>query len=482
MSLDGSTLAPQSLFAVSPREEAIEALHAATAIYTAAPVVDQLLDRVHWPAGDRSLCDPSSGDGAFLANALHRLLKEEPAATPDRLLSRVEGWEIHRDAAEASRRRIVQVLRDHQWTAGAALDVARRMIISDDFLTGCQGHRTYDILAGNPPYLRYAHVPELLRSEYEVSLPAYAQNDLLHSFLAACAERLSADGEIAFVTADRWLFNLGAAGLREALGKRLGIEHIERLDPDTAFYRPKLRRAGTPPRVHPVAVVLRRQPSRISLSRAAVYPDAVDEHTENGVTLGDIASVHICPWLGKEGIFVVSAADASGLPADCIVPAVDTDDIVDGSVVIGRRFAIRSAAGSKPTATVAAHLRSRLSRLCPTGKRRKDWWLPPEPWTDDQISGDALLVPRIATGLRCYRLPAGVLAINHNLTVIRPGRAGLVSLAALLDSERARRWVHSRAPRLENGYLSITPTLLRQLPVDAATPAPDGSGTGATTA
>ena len=54
------------LFYSNDREVAIDELHAATAIYTREPVVDQLLEHVDWPRGARSLVDTSCGDGAFI--------------------------------------------------------------------------------------------------------------------------------------------------------------------------------------------------------------------------------------------------------------------------------------------------------------------------------------------------------------------------------------------------------------------------------
>ncbi len=98
-----------SLFATdaddAARTEAVDQLHSATAIYTAEPIVDQLLDRLDWPRGDARLLDSSCGDGMFLGRALVRAL-ESHAYTDAQLLDIVEGWEIHPHACHQARARV----------------------------------------------------------------------------------------------------------------------------------------------------------------------------------------------------------------------------------------------------------------------------------------------------------------------------------------------------------------------------------------
>lgn len=463
--MSGISDVAEDLFCTTPREQAVEALHEATAIYTAEPVVDSLLERISWPLEGRKLLDPSCGDGVFLGRALQKLLEKDPYVGSERLCGLIEGWEIHPGAAQQARHRVVTLLRSRGWGHEEAADAAGRMVINNDFLTGYGGCLDADFIVGNPPYLRIAGVPSLLRREYETCLPDYAKKDLLHSFLSRCAEILRPGGEIAFVTADRWLFNVGAADLREILGRRIGISHLERLDPDSCFYRPKLRRVGTAPRVHPVAIVMKGGEAKIPLGRRAIYPDAAAETAEGARTLSDVATVRVCPWLGKHGIFVVGEDVASKLPPECLIPAVDTDDIKDGVLQPPSRFAIRTVPGVPPAPEVAGHLRTALDRLPSTGRRHKDWWLPPETFHRLPLTEETLLIPRIAKGLCFYRLKAGILGINHNLTVVASGSLDLDSIEETLGSPAAREWVRSRAPRLENGYLSITTSLLRELPV-----------------
>src|SRR3546814_12785560 len=112
------------------------------------------------------------------------------------------------------------------------------MVRNADFLTDGPETACYDVVAGNPPYLRAQRIPDVLRRQYEAVTPAYARADMLHSFMDRCARTLKPDGEIALVTADRLLFTMNAAGLRAPLGQRFRIPPRERMHDSTAFNRP----------------------------------------------------------------------------------------------------------------------------------------------------------------------------------------------------------------------------------------------------
>ena len=453
------------LFQQTEREAAIEALHASTAIYTAEPVVEQLLDMLDWPNGDRRLVDPSCGDGAFLGQALQRLLVAYPGIDDAHLVHVLEGWEIHFFAVAEARARLAGILASHGRSLAAARQLVEMIVRHGDFLLEGPREPIYHAIAANPPYLRFVNVPQPLRGDYERECPDYAQADMLHSFLDRCVLSLHADGEIAAVTADRWLMNASAAKLREKIGQRLGIAHLERLDVKSAFYRPKMRRRGAPPRIHPIGLVLRHA-SQCSarLTKAPVYPGADAEEEQDGPILGEVASVRIAPWLGTPGIFLIDQVTGAKLPRDELVPAIDTDDITGGRLGSPKRFAIRTRKDERPSDLVLQHLQANMHRMCPRGRRSPEW-LPPETFDKFDLSRPYLLVPRIAKTLKPVRVPAGVLATNHNLSIVSAGDKTLEELEAILSSERTMQWVSQRAPRLENGYYSLTTTLLRKLPV-----------------
>lgn len=447
-------------------QQAIERLHDATAYYTAEPVVAELLDHLDWPRAGRRLVDTSCGDGAFLGAALQRLLAAAPTISDGRIVHLIQGWEIHGAAACEARERLERILVASGRGSARATATAEALVVHGDFLTQGPQTPTWDCVTGNPPFLRYTNLPIELREQYERLLPDHSQHDMLHSFIDRCTLVLRDGGEIGLVTSDRWLFSLCAAALREAVGRRLGIDHLVRLDSSSSFYRSKSRKSGQPPRIHPVLVVLRdaaRCP--MPLTRLPVYPEADDSAFKGCPTLAEVAKVRLAPWLGPHGIFVVDEAQAATLPRETLVPVVDTDNMKGGVLSPPTRYAIRTHRGVEPTAAVMRHLDAQLHRMPRTKRREVQRWLPPESFERMDLSQPSLLIPRIAASLRPVRVPAGVLPIDHGISIVTAGTTTLDAIETALRRPEAEAWVRARAPRLENGYASLTTTLLRSLPL-----------------
>gem|GEM_PF-1178213 len=456
-----------TLFQLSPREAGIEHIHFATALYTTASVVDRILDRSGWPECGGGLLDPSAGDGAFLVSALRRL---RPEPGDHVAVSRVQGYEFHSGAVLDGRRRVAQCLRDLGWGDVEAGDAAARIVEERDFLLHGPAPGTFQAIVGNPPYLRYARLPEYFKRLYAEILPRHAVGDLMHAFIDRCAAIMTPTSSIHLVCADRFLFNQSAAELRAAIGRRVGIAHLARLDASTSFYRPKDRRAGTLPRVHPVEVhFLPAAAAPFAITAAPISPDGHDATPHRGPTLAAIAQVRVAPWLGPAGIFLLDEQRAAALPHSELLPAVDTDDIDPRTDTLLRphRYAIRTRRDLEPVGMVREHLLANVSRMPERGRRGR-WWVPPET-INLPLDRPGLLVPRIARRLRAIPLPAGVLPVNHNLSVVAAtGAVSLDEIREVLVSDDAQHWLERHAPRLENGFYSITTSLLRRLPIPPA--------------
>lgn len=458
-----------NLFEQTDREIAVDVLHSLTAIYTHESVVDELLDSLTWPQGDERLLDPSVGAGAFICRALERLLLAQPDINDAKLVHVIQGWEIHPFAVSEARAQVARLLQGTGRSQAASHELARSIVHEGDFLLQVPADEVYHAICTNPPYLRMLNVPEPLREDYLRVVPDYAQGDLLHCFLDWCARLLAPGGEISLITSDRWLINEGSSKLRTAMGAKLGVAHVERVDVESAFYRPKMRRKGTPPRVHPVLVVMKhRDEAATELGSKGIHPGAEALGDCSGPTLGSVATVRIAPWLGTPGVFVIDAEMSDRFAPGDLVPAVDTDDIKAGMLGPVTKFALRTCKDQLPSPSVLNHLDENLHRMCERG-RRATRWVPPESFESFDLSKEYLLVPRIAKTLRPIRIPAGHLPINHNLSVVSNGSHSLDELEEILTSPEAQAWVQAMAPRLEGGYLSITTRFLRGLPVGLRT-------------
>jgi hypothetical protein len=452
------------------RAAAIDALHAVTCLYTRAHVVDDLLDRIQWPSGTGSLVDPSCGDGAFLVAAIRRL---RPRPGDFQSASRVNGWELHPAACASARANVAEELENVDWSPQNARQVANACIHEGDFLADGPPPGSVAYLVGNPPYPRLGNLPRIFKELYRLTMPPHARGDILDMFLARCGSVMATDGAIAFVTSDRWLSNANTSALREQIGRRSGIAHLRRIDAATSFYRPKFRRAGTPPRVHPVSIVL--QPMREGLSplgRAPVYPEVdspgQNPETEETVPLSSIADVRLAPWLGPKGIFWIrmDSEAARRLPPDHLVPVIRTSDLSphEDRLASPAHVAIRTCRNTEPCGAVTRHLKETLHLMPPRG-RQATWWVPPEllPPTPSQ---EGLLIPRIARRLRPVPLPPGLVAIDHNFMVvsIAPGISIQALRRILLHSDVQRRAI-DRAPRLENGFVDLRTKFVRALAI-----------------
>ena len=142
------------VFAFDARAAAVDDVHAATAIYTSPTVVEGLLDRLGWPRAGARLLDPSAGDGSFLLSALARL-----EIRPNDLssVSAVQGWEMHPGAVREARERIEAFLTARGWSESVAATAARGLVIEADFLSDGPANGAFQVIAGNPPYLRYGN-------------------------------------------------------------------------------------------------------------------------------------------------------------------------------------------------------------------------------------------------------------------------------------------------------------------------------------
>lgn len=132
-----------------------------------------------------NVLEPSCGDGVFLDSlASLNFINDIPDVT---------AVEIEPDEAEKVRNNYKENANVH--------------VLNEDFLGFYQqvyGKQTYDLILGNPPYIRYQYLTETQRDIQSRILTSHGMksNKLINAwvaFLVACVQLLSENGKIAFV-------------------------------------------------------------------------------------------------------------------------------------------------------------------------------------------------------------------------------------------------------------------------------------------
>ena len=316
---------PQSVASThSEADDAVDALHDLCGVYTKPTLVKRLLNRVGWThradLTSARLLEPGAGDGAFLVEAVRRLvrsfIRRDLRLAIDSLRDRVLAYELVPKEANKARARIVgemKTLGVHHATARAC---ARAWIKTEDFLLAELPDVGFTHIVGNPPYTRWSKLPHTLSAAYAQKLPTtMARGDLYLPFLHRSFEHLATDGRCAFVCSDRWRYTVYADGFRKAWCTSLRIDTESAGDPKHAFDRNVY--------VHPEILT--------ATPRAVAKPREPRRRTR-GTTLADLGcTIRVGPALGVTSAFVLDR-DEDDVELDLLHPWVDTREVLHGRV------------------------------------------------------------------------------------------------------------------------------------------------------
>lgn len=125
----------------------------------------------------------------------------------------------------------LQELQRQQFKNLSAVEIDPRLpnlsdvrITYDNFLTW-KPMQTYDVIIGNPPYVRWKNVPAGLKADLR-TINCNSLMDILHAFIYKSLDVLSANGELIFITPDYWLHTMHTAALRNRF---LSQGHFEQI-------------------------------------------------------------------------------------------------------------------------------------------------------------------------------------------------------------------------------------------------------------
>ncbi|MFN6337573.1 MAG: Eco57I restriction-modification methylase domain-containing protein [Cyanobacteriota bacterium] len=203
-------------------------IEARGAIYTKPEVVDFILDL----ASARYSCDltnirflePSFGGGEFLVPLIKRILSswrlkhgESPSASD--IKDSIVGFELHTETFSRTKNLISKALIEEGFTHTDSEYLSTKWLYNDDFLLANTGNE-FNVVVGNPPYVRQELIPAALLREYRLRFHTfYDRADIYIPFIEKSLSLLSPSGVLGFICADRWMKNKYGGPLRKMISE-----------------------------------------------------------------------------------------------------------------------------------------------------------------------------------------------------------------------------------------------------------------------
>lgn len=160
--------------------------------YTPQPITDFICK---WAITKRiqKVLEPSCGDGNFIESAIRRF--KELGVPNNKLLGLIKGIELIEEEAEKSRER------------AAKYGLNSTTILNSDFfnyISNANGGALFDIVIGNPPFIRYQNFPEehrevAFKMMEEMDLHPNKLTNIWVPFLVISASKLKRSGKLAMV-------------------------------------------------------------------------------------------------------------------------------------------------------------------------------------------------------------------------------------------------------------------------------------------
>jgi len=461
------------------------------------------------------LLEPSCGKGAFLVPAVERLLisAERQGVEFSELRNNIAAYDIDEQHVVATRASIVSILLAHGATIGLASALANSWIIQGDFLLALETPR-FDVIVGNPPYVRIEQISPGLQAEYRRRYHSlYDRADLYVAFIERSLQLLSQTGVLSFICADRWTANKYGAPLRQILSASFRLDSYVDLHTASPFESEVIAypsiftiRRGVSSRVHVVKLATASE-----TECAGVLPAIGTGMTVPGVVCelydawfqGDEPWVissprHLAVLRELESRFETLEADgetrvgigvATGcdkvyivdenveVESDRRVPLVMREDIACGSIRDARRFVLNmfgadgkivSLADYPALSRYVENYRPEISRRHVAQKNRASWFRTIDRVYPELVSRPKLLIPDIA-GSNEVAYDEGRFHPHHNLYFVTSRTWDLEVLGGLLSSRVALFFVWSYAVRMRGGYLRFQAQYLRRIRVPQPT-------------
>lgn len=200
-------------------------------VFTRSEVVRAMLDIAGYQESKNlshiRILEPSCGIGDFLVEILRRLKVSATMFNFDfgkAVCDNIVACEIDAEKIEKCK----QCLHEHGFQTNLV------KFIAGDYLNSSVGN--FDVVVGNPPYVRYENIPAKSRAEYKKMFKSFHYRpDLYVMFFEKSLMALNAGGRCVLISPNRWLKNEYGRKLRKLVAGHFHVEKIIDMEKVDAF-------------------------------------------------------------------------------------------------------------------------------------------------------------------------------------------------------------------------------------------------------
>ncbi len=431
--------------------------------------------------------DPSVGEGIFILRLIDRIIKafHDNANNIKQALQNITAVEMDKAKCMIFRKNVSQLLEKYSLEKNLVDNIT---LINSDYLLANTGK--YDVIIGNPPYVRYDNIPISKIDAYRSLYSCFKNRcDLYVPFFEKGLKSLNSNGILTFICSDRWLNNQYGHMLRKIIINNFYFKDIIKIDGFNAFEEDVIAYPAIfsiknckPDQTHYMKAKdlndLELKSYILNAKRINFDNDGFIIHTKDAkgcITIEDQGfKIGIGVATGLDKVFVIKKINLE-IEEEVLVPLITRKDIKNGQIIWNDRYVINPFLGSTTSLInldnypkLKQYFINNENELKKRHVARKDnnkWYK-----TIDRIYPELVKIPKLLLpDISCSNIilfDEGNYYPHHNFYyIIGNSRQDLLALRSILSTDFVKKQISEKGIMMNGGALRWQAQTLRKLKI-----------------